>query len=200
MANITKMKNYLTLLVLFFSFFTFAQKKIPTVEPNEEYRKHLNAAKSHNINLIQNKTQLDKYVKKKKLERIAKQLKGFYLLDLTHSHPYLTPKAKEILRDIAYNFYKKNNQQNFAVTSLTRTVSDQNRLRSVNKNASINESAHSYGSTFDISYVRFNKKHQTDTKLEKKLEDLLKLFRSTGKIYYVKEKQMKCYHITVRNY
>lgn len=193
------MKKHITLFCLFLSVLSWAQKKT-SVEPNEEYKKHLNAAKSHKIDLIQNKKQLDKQVKKKKLERVATKLKGFYLHDLTHSHPYLTPKAKEILRDIAYNFYKKSDHQNFAVTSLTRTASDQDRLRSVNSNASINESAHSYGSTFDISYVRFNSKNQPNKALEKKLEDLLKLFRSTGKIYYVKEQKMKCFHITVRNY
>ncbi len=93
---------------------------------------------------------------------------------------------------------KKSGQNFFVVTSLTRTEADQNRLRRVNVNASSNDSSHSFGSAIDISYVRFNHKKQPNQKLEKQLEDVLKQFQKSGKIYFVKERINKCFHIIVR--
>ncbi|MFV0175618.1 DUF5715 family protein [Empedobacter falsenii] len=83
---------------------------------------------------------------------------------------------------------------------MTRTLHDQNRLRGINKNASSNDSSHNFGAAFDISYVRFNHKISSNAKLEKELEQILKTYVKLGKIYYVKESKIKCYHIIVRNY
>ncbi len=75
---------------------------------------------------------------------------------------------------IASDFVKATGQNFFVVTSMTRTLHDQNRLRGINKNASSNDSSHNFGAAFDISYVRFNHKIRPDSKLEKELETSLK--------------------------
>ena len=67
-------------------------------------------------------------------------------------------------------------------------------------NASLGISSHNYGNSFDISYVRFNDKLKSNPRLEAALEKVLNVYRDEGKLYYIKEKQQSCYHVTVRNY
>ncbi len=88
------------------------------------------------------------------------------------------------------------------VTSVLRTKEDVRRLKKVNGNASDN-SAHCYGTTFDISYYRF----QTcggvswdvyDDKLVDILADVLIEKRKEGLCYVRFEKKQHCFHITSR--
>jgi hypothetical protein len=88
----------------------------------------------------------------------------------------------------------------FTVSSITRTLEDQCRLRRVNSNAALGISSHNYGNSFDISYVRFNGVLKHNPKMEAALEKVLKYYYDLGRIYYIKEKQQSCYHITVKNY
>ncbi|HEY4538640.1 MAG TPA: DUF5715 family protein [Faecalibacter sp.] len=174
-----------------------AQKRV-IIPPTEEYKKHLNAAKSHRTELIKDKKHLDKYISQGKLVKVKQRGYGFRTADLTHSHPYLIPKANQTLRDIAREFVRETGQNFFVVTSLTRTLKDQDRLRGVNSNASSNDSAHSYGSSFDISYVRFNHHLATNQTLDQALNRILTSFQKQGRIYFVKERLSRCYHIVVR--
>ena len=195
------MKNlFLVLFTFYWSSIAFAQNKRVVIEPSKEYVQHLNAAKSHKIDLIKNDKLLNKYINQGKLVKIKQRGYGWRIGDLSHSHSYLVPKGRDVLNDIAREFVDVTGQNFFVVTSLTRTLHDQDRLRGVNSNASSNDSSHNIGAAFDISYVRFNHKIRPDSKLEKHLEDVLKKFAKTGKIYFVKEVKMRCYHIIVRNY
>lgn len=195
------MKNlFLVLFTFYWSSIAFAQNKRVVIEPSKEYVQHLNAAKSHKIDLIKNDKLLNKYINQGKLVKIKQRGYGWRIGDLSHSHSYLVPKGRDVLNDIAREFVDVTGQNFFVVTSLTRTLHDQDRLRGVNSNASSNDSSHNFGAAFDISYVRFNHKIRPDSKLEKHLEDVLKKFAKTGKIYFVKEVKMRCYHIIVRNY
>ncbi|MBO6213810.1 DUF5715 family protein [Algoriella sp.] len=193
------MRNLLIILLFCNSLHGFAQKRA-VIEPSKEYIQHLNSAKSHNLELIKNDKHLNKYINQGKLVKIKQRGYGWRIGDLSHSHSYLVPKGRDVIRSIANDFVKETGQNFFVVTSLTRTLSDQNRLRGVNSNASSNDSSHNYGAAFDISYVRFNQKIRTDSKLEKMLENVLKAYVRSGKIYYVKESKIKCFHIIVRNY
>ena len=193
------MRNLLIILLFCNSLHGFAQKRA-VIEPSKEYIQHLNSAKSHNLELIKNDKHLNKYINQGKLVKIKQRGYGWRIGDLSHSHSYVVPKGRDVIRSIANDFVKETGQNFFVVTSLTRTLSDQNRLRGVNSNASSNDSSHNYGAAFDISYVRFNQKIRTDSKLEKMLENVLKAYVRSGKIYYVKESKIKCFHIIVRNY
>jgi|SRR5690554_5524059 len=181
------------LIIVLFSISATSQTK-----PSKEYMTHLNAAKKHNVGLVKSKTHLNNLVKQGKLVPIKQRGYGYRIDRLTHSHPYLVPKGRTVLNAIARDFVRVAGQNFFVVTSLTRTVSDQNRLRRVNANASSNDSSHSYGAAFDISYIRFNHKKQRNTKLEKKLEGVLKQYQAQGKIYFVKERYSRCFHIIIR--
>ncbi len=190
------MRIYGTLLCfLWLTSFSFSQAK---VEPSKEYLQHLDAAKSHGVTLIKDQKQLNRLISKGNLVKVKQRGYGYRVADLTHSHAYLVPKANRVVADIAREFVRTTGQNFFVVTSLTRTLEDQNRLRKVNSNASVNDSSHNFGAAFDISYVRFNHQHQHNKKLEKHLEEVLQSFVRSGKIFYVKENKIKCYHVIVR--
>ena len=135
-----------------------------------------------------------------------------YLLDtLTHSIPFLVPRASELLSVIADNFQdslinKGLNQNQIIVTSVLRTQSDQKKLRRRNGNATEN-SAHSYGTTFDISYRRFNKLEDPEgypteavspDTLKMVLAEVLYDLKKTDKCYVKYELKQGCFLITTR--
>ena len=189
---------YYLILITCLSFDTLQAQSRVIIPPTEDYVKHLNAAKNHNLGLVKTKSHLDKLVNQGKLVKVKERGYGFRVSGLTHSHSYLVPKANQTLRDIAREFVKQTGQNFFVVTSLTRTLHDQDRLRGVNSNASSNDSAHSYGASFDISYVRFNHNLANNAKLERELDAVLRSFQNAGKIYYVKERLSRCFHVVVR--
>lgn len=132
----------------------------------------------------------------------------FYKVDpLTHSAPYLVPKAKDFLdelgdafQDSLYNRgYDRRHQ--FIVTSVYRTENHIKRLRrSGNVNASQN-SCHQYGTTIDITYVRFEKPEEyfaNDMKLQQLLYQTVYDMREAGRCYVKYERKQSCLHITVR--
>ena len=130
---------------------------------------------------------------------------------LTHSIPYLIPGAAALLDSIGQNFLdsceaKGLNPNQVVVTSVLRTENDVKRLRRRNGNASKN-SAHFYGTTFDISWKRFHKVEDPDGRpLQDVSSDTLKLVLSevlrdlkAHNLCYVKyELKQGCFHITSR--
>lgn len=136
----------------------------------------------------------------------------YYKIDsLTHSIPYLVPQACLLLFKIGCNFKdsldsKGLNTYRMIVTSVLRTKNDVKRLRRHNGNASLN-SAHFYGTTFDIAYNRFNKVEDENGRLlEDVREDVLKrvlaeVLRDLKKeehCYVKYELKQGCFHITAR--
>lgn len=136
----------------------------------------------------------------------------FYDVDrLTHSVPFLIPKANDLLNNIGKNFLdslanKGLNPYTVIVTSVLRTKDDVKRLRRTNGNASMN-SCHCYGTTFDISWKRFNRVEDPDGRpLEEVRWDTLKLvlsevlrdLRKSDKCYVKYELKQGCFHITAR--
>lgn len=127
---------------------------------------------------------------------------------LTHSIPYLTKGASKELNTIADEFAAKLEAEGLPpyriiVNSVLRTKEDVARLRrSGNVNASEN-SAHNYATTFDISYVKYDKvgdsKEIMDPyELTKVLGEVLRDEREAGRCYVKYEKKQHCFHITSR--
>ena len=96
--------------------------------------------------------------------------------------------------------------QRFIVTSVLRTKADVARLRQYNGNATEN-SCHLYGTTFDITYTRYNalkvpgeprRRAVRDDTLKYILSEVLNDIRQQGRCYVKYEKKQKCFHITVR--
>ena len=120
--------------------------------------KHLEVAKAVGIRPLEDREEAESM--KEKLTHITDN--EFYVVDsLTHSIPYLVPRASALLDTIGSNFLdslaaKGLNPNQVIVTSVLRTQRDVKRLRRRNGNASAN-SAHCFGATFDVSWKRFKK-------------------------------------------
>ncbi|WP_292008563.1 DUF5715 family protein [Chryseobacterium sp.] len=206
------MKKYLSGIALCFIwnfYYTQTAKKtlpcydltqVMKVEPTPLYKPHLDASKSFNVKILKDTKTVQRYIDKGKFHSIKKTGKGYHVQKLDYSRPYMVSKAKITLERMGARFSKETKGSTFTVTSVTRTLDDQCRLRRVNSNASLGISSHNYGNSFDISYVRFNNTLKNNPKMEKALEKVLKYYADAGRIYYIKEKQQSCYHITVRNY
>ena len=150
---------------------------------------HLSAAKRIGIRPLASRTEAEglggKLVEVAPCERYAMD-------SLTHSIPFLVPKAGALLDTI--------------VTSVLRTSDDVKRLRRRNGNASAN-SAHAFGTTFDVSYRRFKKVEDPDGRpmqavsadtLKLVLAEVLRDLRKADKCYIKYELKQGCFHITAR--
>lgn len=142
--------------------------------------KHLEVAKAVGIRPLEDREEAESM--KEKLTHITDN--EFYVVDsLTHSIPYLVPRASALLDTIGSNFLdslaaKGLNPNQVIVTSVLRTQSDVKRLRRRNGNASAN-SAHCFGATFDVSWKRFKKVEDEDGRpLQDVGSDTLKLVLS----------------------
>lgn len=170
--------------------------------------KHLEVAKTVGIRPLEDREEAESM--KEKLTHITDN--EFYVVDsLTHSIPYLVPRASALLDTIGSNFLdslaaKGLNPNQVIVTSVLRTQSDVKRLRRRNGNASAN-SAHCFGATFDVSWKRFKKVEDEDGRplqdvgsdtLKLVLSEVLRDLRQTEKCYIKYELKQGCFHITAR--
>lgn len=171
---------------------------VPEELITKEYDKHLYAAEQNGFGLIESEEHFNHLIEEKKLELIDKG-NGYEVMELTHSHPYITSYSKVILEELGLAFQTLTESESyFMLTSVTRTPDQQSSLRRRNTNATKGISSHSYGASFDISYIRFNGKKNWSRKNQKKLEKVLEEFQDAGKIFFIKERKQSCYHVTVR--
>ena len=180
---------------------TPAPRVIPPV-PDElvtkEYDKHLFAAEHNGIGLVKSEDHFKKLIEDEELVLIDKG-PGYEVMRLTHSHPYITPYSKAILEELGAAFQALTDEESyFTLTSVTRTPEQQKSLRRRNKNATNGVSSHSYGVSFDISYIRMNGKKRFSRPLQNKIEKILKEYEEADKIFFIKERKQSCYHVTVR--
>lgn len=170
--------------------------------------KHLNIAQTIGIRPLADRAEA---------EGMAEQLTHIVTCDhyavdsLTHSVPYLVPGAAALLDSIGVNFLdscqsKGLNPNKVVVTSVLRTQDDVKRLRRRNTNASLN-SAHAYGTTFDISWKRFSKVEDPDGRplqdvsadtLKLVLSEVLRDLKQADRCYVKYELKQGCFHITSR--
>lgn len=203
--------KHLLIIPIFFHQFLFSQKsgkalpcydltEILKVEPTALYKPHLDASRSFNVKILKTTGTVQKYIDAGKFHSVNKKGKGYKVQKLDYSRPWLVYKAKLTLERMGARFSKETKGHSFTITSITRTLQDQCRLRKVNSNASLGVSSHNYGNSFDISYVRFDGVLKRNPKLEAALEKVLKYYKNAGRIHYIKEAQQSCFHITVKNY
>ena len=135
----------------------------------------------------------------------------YHVQRLSHSIPYLVPRAQRLLNEIARSFTDSLQRKGLPfykliVTSATRTEKDVTRLRRVNVNASEN-SCHRFGTTFDICYNSYyrvfdpedgSKRQVWDGRLKDVLAEVLRDLRERGYCYVRYEYRQSCFHITAR--
>ena len=136
----------------------------------------------------------------------------YSIAKLTHSIPYLTDGAAELLDMIGKNFLdslesKGLNPNKIIVTSVLRTQEDVKKLQKSGNPNAVSYSAHCYATTFDITYTyydkswfkkfRFCESVETET-LKKVLGEVLRDLRKQKKCYVKYEVKQRCFHITTR--
>lgn len=131
--------------------------------------------------------------------------------ELTHSVPYLVPRAALLLEDIAAAYMDSLTLRGipfhkFVVTSVTRTEEDVANLTRFNVNAS-HQSCHQYGTTFDIGYTKYHRVQDPDAPpavetpaatLCAVLAEVLRDQHERGTCYVKYEVKKPCFHITCR--
>lgn len=136
----------------------------------------------------------------------VKSCDDYYVDKLTHSLPFLVPEAEALLRDIGRRFCdslaaRGGGDYRIKVTSLLRTPLTIAKLRRRNRNA-IDSSVHQYGTTFDISYMKFicdsERVPRTQSDLKGLLTEILVELRDSGRCYVKYERKQACFHITAR--
>ena len=155
---------------------------------------------------------------RKEAERMKKKLveigdNDYYVIDdLTHSIPFLTRPAADLLLRIGEAFRdslasKGLNPNKFIITSILRTQEDIGKLRQSGNINAAEKSTHCHATTFDIAYARF--KAVPDLKgrpyepvppeqLKAVLGQVLRDLRKEGLCYVKYEKKQACFHITSR--
>ena len=169
---------------------------------------HLEAARAIGINPIEDREAAEHM---KRSLSLVETCDNYKLDSLTHSIPYLVPKAHKLLNNVGKNFLdslanKGLNPYKVITTSVLRTNADVKRLRKGNINAS-DKSAHRYGTTFDISYKRFDQVPDPDghpmqpvreDTLKMVLSEVLRDLKKQGDCYVKYELKQGCFHITAR--
>lgn len=170
---------------------------------------HMAVAKKIGISPIQGREAAKNLGKKRLVEIESGDL---YQVDsLTHSIPFLIPRASALLDSIGANFLdslenKGLNPNQIIVTSVLRTQDDVKKLRKVNINASAN-SVHMFGTTFDVSWKRFYKVEDPDGRpmqsvgadtLKMVLSEVLRDLKKKDMCYVKYELKQGCFHITAR--
>ena len=200
----------------YINFFPYKNKSVKVGELNY-------ASLFNDLNIVQLKAAaqlgLEKPLKNRK---DAQRVKGdlvrikdnnhYSIAKLTHSIPYLTEGAAELLDMIGKNFLdslesKGLNPNKIIVTSVLRTQEDiKNLQKSGNPNA-VKNSAHCYATTFDITYARYDKTQTQNFRfcesvrtktLKWVLGEVLRDLRNQNKCYVKYEVKQRCFHITTR--
>ena len=176
---------------------------------------HIAAAEKFGIKVKSAKT-LKKLVEKKKFIKID-TCENYIIGDLTSSHPYVIPQMVTLLDEIGKEFSYSLKILNlphyrFYISSCTRTLTDQKRLRRSNPNAG-KKSSHSYGVSVDISYVRFSEGYnkpapdddiikndfflQRQKTPEKIFTSILARMQNENKCIVIYEKFQRVFHLTI---
>ena len=173
---------------------------------NDSNATQLVAAERNGIKPAETRERVMELVGQGRLTYIASS--PYYIVeDLTHSMPYLVPKAQLLLNTIGINFVDSLHSKGYdlhlpVVTSVLRTGHDVERLQQGNVN-SVTNSCHCYGTTIDITYNRFmplkgSSPTRYDDNLKKVLAEVLFDLKAEGLCYVKYERLQACFHLTVR--
>ena len=173
---------------------------------NDSNATQLVAAERNGIKPAETRERVMELVEQGRLTYIASS--PYYIVeDLTHSMPYLVPKAQLLLNTIGINFVDSLHSKGYdlhlpVVTSVLRTGHDVERLQQGNVN-SVTNSCHCYGTTIDITYNRFmplkgSSPTRYDDNLKKVLAEVLFDLKAEGLCYVKYERLQACFHLTVR--
>ena len=122
------------------------------------------------------------------------------------SLPYLVPRAARLLHDIGQAFRdtikaRGGPEYRIRLTSALRTDYSVARLKRRNR-AATEQSCHRYGTTFDVSWTKFDCRDSSHVVSEEDLKNILAEIiwdkRQQGRCFAIFERRQGCFHITVR--
>jgi len=167
---------------------------------------YIEYSRASGIKQCKNEDEISEKVNQGKLVKV-KDGNAFIVESMSHSYPYLTKPAKDLLIEIGIRFKEKIKNSRvrdaqFRITSMTRTSEKLKKLRNTNSNASIN-SPHLYGNAFDISYINFRTTTFFLTNCDEKylmeaLADVIWQMRKERKCWATFERQQNCFHVVDR--
>ena len=169
--------------------------------PKNPYTAHQRAARSlPNSFFVKNDVELGAGKRNGKLVEVEDG-RGYRIARLSHSHPWLLPETYQLLQDMGNDFADAledtpSEGAVFRVTSVTRTDSQQRKLRRRNLNATGSQSTHSYGASFDIAFVDRMDDNASCGSPTRAMERLLNRYQDAGIIYVIPEGG--CMHVTLR--
>lgn len=174
---------------------------------------HLECARRLGIEPFQTNSEFDEKVSSLVIRGKLDKLEDcdiYKLKNLTHSYPYLVPKASDLLDEIGERFQKKLAEMEIEpyymlISSVLRTNESQYGLGRRNNNATKSLSAHLYGTTFDISYKEFLPPHGQPAPegfcrhdmLRHPLAEVLTEMSAEGRCRVIREVKQACFHVTV---
>lgn len=180
-----------------------SKSKFRDINPEQLAHAQANGLKEIIENKKQYEAQIDSLVDNNILVKITPN-KYYNIRKLTHSYPYLTPEARDLLNLIGKRFHANLQAEGlpkykFQISSLLRTIEFQKQLTHQNVNATYGLSAHYYGTTFDIAYDEYDRRGKSyqDDKIEAILEKTLLELREECRIMIIRESSNKCFHMTV---
>ena len=157
---------------------------------------HLTAATALGITPLESREDIERH---RDLLVELRDTRYYKVLPLTSSSPFLVPRAADFLTDLGRLMQEySGTSSRFLISSVLRTQQDVAKLSRVNINAATN-STHCYGTTFDITYNRFDMHGNTwEGQLKEDLARALFDLQSMGYCYVKYEIKQPCFHVTVR--
>jgi hypothetical protein len=208
----------------------FRKGRAMTREERRELRRDVNAeqiATARNLGVrASGEEEIARLRREGRLVALEDSTRWWILRDLDYSVPFVTPDTKEMLTEIGRHFHARMDslglpRYRMQVTSVLRTPETQADLRKANSNASQTVSAHEFGTTLDVSHVRFaapdpaalatsSPAMQTEeialleeeaktnaVVLQAELGRVLAKMRDEGKLRVMMERRQPVYHMTV---
>ena len=104
--------------------------------------------------------EIERLVREGRLVALEDTTPYWVVEELTQSVAYVTPDTRRMLLELGSRFHERldslgSPRFRMLVTSVMRTSETQEELRRINANASSTASAHEFGTTVDISHLRF---------------------------------------------
>ena len=135
------------------------------------------AHKLKDIKPVETNAERDAYVEKSVLVPL-KDTDGWVVKSMDYGSPFVHSKLYQKLEMIEQRFAEKQQEHNlsdirFVISSAYRTIDDQERLRKVNRNATV-DSSHSYGASIDISHIKGKDCEQATELFQETLNELQK--------------------------
>lgn len=151
---------------------------------------------------VKNEVELQAGVSRGDLVRVPEVGRGYHLDRLTHSGPFLLESAMKVLESMAGRFADAmegtaDEGASIRITSLTRTQSQQLRLRRRNANAFNGQSTHNYGASFDVAFIDRPNERVSCGGPSWALQSILQDMQENGEILVIPEGN--CMHITPKN-